>query len=322
MANPIVQRLIAAGATPQRAQQFATAFAAKLPPTAKTRDIQDAFDAEIAAFSAAQYPNAFRPPTINDDALIAATGSSRIDDYIKGAYDEGILDNIREKSFQFKAPDLYKILQANPNIANMPDANLPLDALIVKKIYIEQIPIGQLKNELASGTYSVMDPKTKINKPITGALLPSEYGALVDKYAGQDAAQLEEETKLKGDFLLSDKYYKVGLPTPKLAYGLKENLAEGVIDFKTHPSIERIISSPEYLNAQEAFKPRTIAPADRLEANPILREQTAQGFAARKAGAKYKDENLLGLLLQEKANPFFDEVKRREYLKDKSTFKP
>lgn len=302
MASKIVQRLIAAGATPERARAFETQFTQKIQtakPTAKTADIQDAFDAEIAAFSAAQYPYTFKPPVITDP---------RIDDYIKGAYDENVLTNIRNKSFQFKAPDLYKILKANPDIANTPDANLPLDALIVKKIYIEQVPIGQLKNDLASGTYSVMDPKTKIKKPITGALLPSEYGALVDKYAAQDSAQLEEETKLKGEFLLSDKYYKVGLPTPKVQYGLKEDLAKGVIDFKTHPSILRITNSPEY--KERPLKQLTGALPSAPSSVPL--------FEKAKETSKYTDENLLGLLQQEKATPFFDEVKRRESLKGKS----
>ena len=80
MANPIVQRLIAAGASPQKAQAFATQFTQKIQtakPTAKTTDIQDAFDEELRSLSEAAYPNAFRPPAVDDP---------RIDDYIAGLF--------------------------------------------------------------------------------------------------------------------------------------------------------------------------------------------------------------------------------------------
>ena len=75
MANKITQRLIAAGASPQRAQAFAQQFTKQVqsaqPTITKPQDIQDAFDAEIAAYAAVAYPNTFRPPTIDDPKIDA-----------------------------------------------------------------------------------------------------------------------------------------------------------------------------------------------------------------------------------------------------------
>ena len=138
MANQITQRLIAAGASPQKAQAFAQQYVAKTAKAGiKPKDIQDAFDAEIAAFAAAAYPNTYKPPAINDPT---------IRDYIVGAYGENVLGSIRDKSFSFKAPDLYKILIANPDLENTPDNKLGLDAYIVKQLYIKNMPIGELKD--------------------------------------------------------------------------------------------------------------------------------------------------------------------------------
>lgn len=320
MANKITQRLIAAGASPQRAQAFAQQFTKQVqaaqPSITKPKDIQDAFDAEIAAFAAAQYPGTFKPPAIDDP---------RIDDYIKGAYGENVLSNITTKSFQFKAPDLYKILVANPNLETTPDNQLGLDALIVKKVYIEQQPIGQLKNDLASGIYK--DPTGK--KTITGSLLPSEYSGLVDKYAGQDAAQLEEETKLKTNFLTSDKYYKVGLPTPNVKYGKTEDLAAGIIDYKTHPSVAKYITTKAPKKEQFPSGNKLTIPAGNMGISPIAAKaaKVPTGMAGVKAieeqpfkqAAQQFEDNLFNQFVKSGATPFMDEVTRRESLKKTTT---
>lgn len=287
-----------------------------LKSLAKPKDIQDAFDAEIAAFVVGQYPNTFRPPTINDP---------RINDYIKGAYGENVLNDITTKSFQFKAPDLYKILLANPNLETTPDNQLGLDALIVKKVYIEQQPIGQLKNDLAAGTYK--DPTGK--KSITGALLPSEYSGLVDKYAGQDAAQLEEETKLKTNFLTSDKYYKVGLVTPNIKYGKTEDLAAGIIDFRTHPSVAKYFATKAPTKEQFPVGNKLTIPTGNMGISPIAAKaaKVPTGIAGVKAIEEqpFKEANqqfedrLFNKFIQSGATPFFDEVKRRESLKKTTT---
>jgi hypothetical protein len=282
------------------------------PGLGKPKDIEDAFDAEIAAFAAAAYPNVFRPPTIDDP---------RIDAYINGAYGENVLLNIRRKSLAFKAPDLYKIFAAYTNtttkeneLENTPDNKLGLDALIVKKLYIEKQPIGQLKNALASGDYKIVpDPKKpNVEKSITGALFPSEYGALVDKYAAQQAAAEEEYSNLKKSFLDSDKYYKVGLPTPNLKYGLIEDLSKGTVSWTTHPSVARILKTQGVRAKQLA----QTAPAGYIGA---AGPGSASTLGRMKNEALNFENNLFKEFQQSGATPFGDEVKRREKLKKSTT---
>ena len=319
MANQIVQRLIAAGASPQKAQSFAQQFTKQVqkaqPGLGKPKDIQDAFDAEIAAFAAAAYPDTFKPPAITDP---------RIRDYVIGAYGSQVLDTITDKSFSFKAPDLDRILLANPNLENTPDNKLGLDAYIVKQLYIKKMPIGELKDILSNPArqtelgISPIDPKTKTPKLITGSLLPADYNSLVEKYAAQDSAQQEEEQKQLESFLNSDKYYKVGLVTPKIKYGQTQNLAEGVIDFKTHPSVKRVIDSDIKKQEEKLIK-------SNLQIDKTYGPQGPQSSAA--AGIKKPVGNVQQLTEKavfdrfEKsgAKPFLDEVKRRESLKKTTT---
>jgi hypothetical protein len=319
MANQIVQRLIAAGASPQKAQAFAQQYTKQVqkaqPGLGKPKDIQDAFDAEIAAFAAAAYPDTFKPPAITDPT---------IRDYVKGAYGEEVLDDINAKSFSFKAPDIQNLVKKNPNLEDTPDSELGLDAYIVKQLYFKQMPIGELKDILSNPTrqtelgISSVDPKTKVTKLITGALLPADYNALVEKYAAQDAAQQEEEQKQLESFLNSDKYYKVGLVTPKIKYGQTQNLAEGIIDFKTHPSVKRVIDSDIKKQEEKLIK-------SNLQIDKTYGPQGPQSSAA--AGIKNPVGNVQQLTEKavfdrfEKsgAKPFLDEVKRRESLKKTTT---
>ena len=70
MANQIVRRLIAAGASPQKANQFAMQFQKTLPGSnLKPKDVDDAFDLQLDAASRSMFPDAFRPPTYLDEGF-------------------------------------------------------------------------------------------------------------------------------------------------------------------------------------------------------------------------------------------------------------
>ena len=186
------------------------------------------------------------------------------------------------------------------------------------------MPIGELKDILSNPArqtelgISKVDPETKVTKLITGSLLPADYNSLVEKYAAQEAAQQEEEQKQLESFLNSDKYYKVGLVTPKIKYGQTQNLAEGVIDFKTHPSVKRVIDSDIKKQEEKLIK-------SNLQIDKTYGPQGPQSSAA--AGIKKPVGNVQQLTEKavfdrfEKsgAKPFLDEVKRRESLKKTTT---
>lgn len=306
----IAQRLVAAGASPERARAFEQQFTKKVqtaqPGLGKPKDIQDAFDAEIAAFAAAAYPNVFRPPTINDPRIAA---------YIQGAYGPEVLKGINDKAWQAKAPDVANVIKrvGGVDLSTANDAQLAalgLDAFVVGKV-LQGVPVGEIKNTLASGAIKVADPKNpKVSKTITGALLPSEYGALVDKYSGQYGAAIEENSNQVQNFLESDKYYKVGLPTPKIKYGRTEDLAQGVIPWTTHPSVDRILKTQGVRAKQLA----QTAPAGYIGASG-----GGEAFNKMRTEAANFEDNLFNEFLQSGATPFGDEVKRREKLKKSTT---
>ena len=162
MANKITQRLIAAGASPQKAQAFASQFTQKLqsaqPTITKPQDIQDAFDAEIAAYAAVAYPNTFRPPTIDDP---------KIDAYITGIYGKGKLQELENKAYSTEAPNYIRIkntLPKDPNAYN-------LDQYIIAAIGNQQ-PYAQIVNDIIE----------KAPIELMGSLSQGQVADTVNKY--------------------------------------------------------------------------------------------------------------------------------------------
>ena len=149
-------------------------------------------------------------------------------------------------------------------------------------------------------------------------MLPADYNSLVEKYAAQDAAQQEEEQKQIESFLNSDKYYKVGLVTPKVTYGQTEDLTKGVIDFKTHPSVKKVIDSDIKKQEEKLIK-------SNLQIDKTYGPQGPQSSAA--AGIKnpvgnaqqLAEKGVFDRFVKSGAKPFLDEVKRRESLKKTTT---
>ena len=105
----------------------------------------------------------------------------------------------------------------------------------------------------------------------------------------------------------SNKYYKAGLPDPKLKYGKTEDLSKGIISFETHPQVEKALKN---------------IPAPILAKSPETRI-TSQLPSQPSSMPLYDKANPKEAFFKEfsssKANPLKDEITRREYLKDKTT---
>ena len=282
----IAQRLVAAGASPERARAFEQQFTQRVqgiqPGLGKPKDIQDAFDAEIAAFAAAKFPNTFRPPTIDDP---------RIDAYINFIYGPNKTQELENKAFATKAPNYNRILNtlpADPNQYN-------LDQYIVAKV-ANGVPYAQIVQDVLNA------PKDLLLGVTEGKL-----GDIVSKYSGEYNDAINAIPTVKQNLLDTNKYYKAGLPDPKFQYGLKEDLSKGIIDFKTHPSVPRILQ-------EEAKKTKS--------AIGYVPGYVTADVAERRAitqGAVDAAPKVLSSLLGTKASPFLDEVKRRESLKKATT---
>jgi len=284
MANPIVQRLIAAGASPARANAFAAQFA-KSQPSLKTQDLEDAFDEQLGALSQTYFPNVFRPPTVDDP---------RFDDYVKFIYGPDALQKIETRVFAKNAPTFNKAKSSTVPIEKMfADAILAGQSLGGLEAALTT-PAGQA----ALGTYLLDDAK-KLAKTLF-----DDYNSAMTKVA--DA---------KVDFIKADKYYKAGLPDPKLKYGKTEDLSKGIISFKTHPQVEKYLAGPEASRAKQiASQPASSYMVDR--ANPQASIDAFKKF--KQPGLDFED-NAFKEFSSSKANPLKDEISRREYLKDKTT---
>ena len=306
MANQIVQKLIAAGASPQRAQAFAQQFAASRPGV-KPQKLEDAFDEELGAIALSIWPSTFRPPTIDDP---------EIDDYIIGAYGEDKLNNISEKAWSTAAPTFKKSIAGLSQ--GQDKTGLNIDQYIAYELYYGGKTAGQIQNEL----------QTEEGLAFTGNLLPSDVNARVNKLSTELNNVAVKENSLKKSFLTGDKYYKAGLPTPKLKYGKSTNLKAGEIGIDTLPNVPKFLEeqAPIEFAKVESQRPAVqeqmpfIAAA--RQANPI--SITPSGYMdptfknTEDMGKEAAANKLLGRLNEKKQTPFFDEVKRRESVKGKT----
>ena len=293
MANPIVQRLIAAGASPARANAFAAQFA-KSQPSVKTQNLEDAFDEQLGALSQTYFPNVFRPPAVDDP---------RFDDYVKFIYGPDVLQKIETKVLPNIAPTYAKAL-------NSPVAYEKKLASAIKQGFtlaqIQQAILNDFNNndpallEFPIVKTTAYDPATTADV-VEG--INSYANKLYDDYVKVAPALTEAKTKIFD----SNKYYKAGLPDPKLKYGKTEDLSKGIISFETHPQVEKALKN---------------IPAPILAKSPETRI-TSQLPSQPSSMPLYDKANPKEAFFKEfsssKANPLKDEITRREYLKDKTT---
>ena len=286
--------------------------AGKLPATPKPRDMNDPYDPELAAASAALYPSTFRPPAI---------GAPGFDDYFGFVFGKDTAQKLEQDVYKKNAPSYLRVYNS---IKGTPTN---LDQYIVNELK-NQIPIGTIKQNLANAKFD------------TGLLLPADYNALVNTYSNElDKAEAALGTVYK-DYLTSTvnsspeaKNYLAGLPDTKLTYGQTEDFANGKISWKTHPEVDKYLKTPEY----QALIPKVKSIASgklggysygsdpRMTADMNERAAIQNTAALNKVVAETKDFKDEDALFKEfstsKANPYRDEAIRRQGLKKKS-YKP
>ena len=288
MADRITQRLIAAGASPERAAAFSKQFAATRPGLTPQK-LEDAFDTELGAISQSIWPNTFRPQDLDDAQTV---------EYFIGVYGQPKYDQLIKTTAPTYSSALNSANQYIKDIASAAQQGISLDSVIAS------VRNDALTDESVFGGLKESDVITQVNKIYT------DYN---------------KTTTAAKNFLAKDKYYKANLPDPKLKYGKQADLAAGVIDFRTHPSVEKYISQmPKELKAEDEMN-KAIATSPAAGYIGAAGPQAAQAFAtqrttARNAPSKVAafEDNLFNQFMQSKANPFFDEVKRRESVKGKT----
>ena len=270
MADKITQRLIAAGASPQRAQAFSKQFMAARPGVTPKK-LEDAFDEELGALSRSIYPGTFRPPTLDDP---------QIDDYILSIYGPERFNN----SIKTVAPNYFAAEQTWKN-QNDPE-----------QFTFSEFVVNEIKNGTPLSEAKALARTAGINFGLKSDTAEKEAESLYT-----EAGKLPDARK---NIIGSDKYYKAGLPDPKLKYGTRTDYKLGTIDARTIPNATKYIEDMQKKEMDKLQKtygpagPQSSAAAGIVGVDTILEKELRQLPSGR--------------------TPFFDEVKRRENLKGKT----
>ena len=229
MANEIAKRLMAAGASPQRAQQFALQFQksvqAKSPgANLKPRDYNDAFDLALAEQSKELFPNTFRPPKSTDPNFL---------DYAEFVLTPSALETIKTRSFQKNAPNFNTNLgKGTETIVGRIAENIKLGgspAQILEAINTEKLNYDE--DELLEYQNLFMD----VSKPLdTDKNVIKYVENLYNDYNKAQNAVITETESLLND----NRDYKYGIPDKKLTYGYSTNLKKGTIGVDTIPGVK------------------------------------------------------------------------------------
>ena len=196
---------------------------------------------------------------------------------------------------------------------------------------IEQgVTIGSIQDQLNSPDFITSNPT------VLGTLNSKEAVTIANKIYG-DYVKVQPKFEAAVSALVkSDKYYKAGLPDPKFKYGQEEDLSAGVISWKTHPQVEKYLNTPEFKAKSLELQPKIKSIAsgklggydygnDPRMSPEMNRQAATQNTAAlNKVVAETEDFDENALFKQfstSKANPFKDEVIRRESLKKKTFLK-
>jgi hypothetical protein len=308
--NPLTRRLIAAGASPERAQQFTTMAAQRAlrapgvptpvrqrmpretgegsgvnPPTPVREEpiippgvrqgatAEVAFDPQIMAIAQAKYPSTWRTPAIE---------SPEAEDYIIGAYGEKTNQDIIDTAFKQYAPNYLKLEKSFNQKFAKGDIN-PMAYTFNDKLY------SWLANDVPLETVKELMAAEAITSPgAFGGLKLDEAQKLADDlYSEYDTANKQAITA-RQEFLNNDKYWSASIPNPKFKYGATTNLRQGTIGVDTLP------------NAKNYYQQWT--------------DLAKTSFPGSSAAAGIAVDKLLAAVKKRNGTPFTDEVIRRQDL--------
>lgn len=245
----LVQRLIAAGATPERAKAFAERASAKpnvVLPEKKGDPGDGVYDDRIAALSRQLFPTTFIPPV---------AGTPEFDDYYDYLVRQGRVKGI--------APLDPAVLTQNAYVRFAPKwSNAIKSSIQFEKNVAEDIANGYTPNEIIANLtpvdYAGLKPRSaKDLDPLKNAV--ATINEIYSDYAGAavqvDKFVTDEITKnlnARQNELNKNRDYRYGLPDRTLKYGPETNLKEGIVSFRTVPGVQDFYEKQREAFAQNA----------------------------------------------------------------------
>lgn len=264
--NPLQQRLIAAGAQPERAQRFVdrvafdkgpqlTTFGGTPKVSGGTKPVVlgDPYDEKTTQARRDEFPNLFYPPEPE---------SQDFKPYFDVVLGKGAYNNFFNKSFAAKAPTYSVGLKQSPGTFEYIVANG------VKKGLSPEIIINAL-------------PATKS----TGIKTPAQYSDYVYKIFNEYNSAQESVNADLAKRLQKDSAYKFGLPDKKLQYGLTTDLSKGTISIAFQPAVAYALaklkqSGPVQPGREQALLNSALIQVNKAKLTPFI--------DAKKLGEKFR----------------------------------
>jgi len=219
--NRLGQRLMAAGASPERAQQFVEQVEFNKGPQLpefgggqRLMALGDPFDDQSRAASESfpEFQNVFRPPSASD---------SSFKDYVDVVLGRGAYNSLTAKYTKGAAP----LWEASKR------SNSMLDKAIVQAITEKNASIAEITESLLNAT----------SVGLLGGRTPQQAVDYAEKvFADYTKLQNFDVNEKLVQELNKNKAYEFGLPDQKLRYGLTTDLKKGTISIMTHPQVAKV----------------------------------------------------------------------------------
>lgn len=225
--TPLGQRLIAAGAQPERAQQFVDRVQFDKGPQLTTfkgagmpKKLGDPFDDQSRAASEDYFKDVFRPPT---DAT-----SPIFKQYVDVVLGKGAYDSLTAKASKGIAPTYGRASTASTDTFDRRIA----DAIKGGTLTPEQIVDSIIAYQAST------DPALAKVKASIGGRTRSDISSYVNKmFTEFNQLQGIDVTEEVLKQLNKDKAYQYGLPDSKLRYGTATDLSKGTVSILTNPAV-------------------------------------------------------------------------------------
>jgi hypothetical protein len=239
MASKITQRLIAAGASPERAQAFETQYLnTQLRKTGQRRieksDLENTFDQELASLVIATYPTLYRPPTADSDDFIP---------YMKSLVTPLEFKKIQNKLQPTNKEDLY--IKFAPEYARAAKSTEPFYKKLIKYIKAGKTA-GELETIIREDALKYPDKYITTNADFYVKELNTVYNDYVSatpkvEEAYTTSADTNSTIILKALPPAAKKYYEFQIVDPSYKWGTKTDYDAKTISVETYPAIEKKI---------------------------------------------------------------------------------
>jgi hypothetical protein len=246
--NRVRQRLIAAGASPEKATQFVANLAKRTQGS--DADIEDIFDAELGALAKQKYPSIYRPPTPDDpdfDDYLEFTQGTAARQKLNAA----IAKSTRNISAIYQ--DMFNKGYFEADNATVKQDKLDLLTLpeyVVKRIYLDRdVTPLQLKNQFKT---TIGIPAQAITEYQTVAADPTAFNEIIETIDTETNSGGAAADAIRKSYYDNDKTWKSGVPDSKLKFGSSTNLKKGIVSYRTLPGVEEYFTEQNRI-AKEQF---------------------------------------------------------------------